>query len=170
MARTIVYEGKRIRVAVDRFAAPSGEVHEKEVVLHPGSVAIVPMVDDGHVCLIRNHRRGIGEELLEIVAGTLEPPESPEACAARELAEETGYRAARLTKLTEFYVSPGVLSEKMHLFLAEGLTAGPPELAPGEEIKNEIVAWDLAVKWAAEGTLRDAKTIAGLLLCDRRRR
>jgi ADP-ribose pyrophosphatase len=165
MDRKTIYKGRKFDVVIDTL--PTG--NEKETVVHPGSVAILPMVEDGRICLIRNVRHGIGEELLEIVAGTLEPPEAPESCAARELKEETGYRAARWTKLAEFYVSPGVTTEKMHLFLAEGLTAGAQELVEGEEIQNEVVAWDDALAWATNGTIRDAKTIAGILLYEMRR-
>src|SRR5262249_12894689 len=134
-----------------------------------GSVAIVPLVDAEHVCLLRNVRPIVGQTLLEVPAGTLEPGEAPEAAAPRELAEETGYRAARWRKLAAFYPSPGVLSERTHLFVAEGLTPGPMQLEKGESLTQEVVAWRDAVSWCLDGTIRDAKTLVGILLWDRLR-
>src|SRR5207249_563268 len=119
MARTIVHTGRIIQVAVDELVRDDGRPYRRDVVLHPGAVVILPLLDGGRVVLLRNHRHAVGRELWEVPAGTLEPPEPPEACAARELTEETGYRARKWTKLSEFYPSPGVLSEKMYLFAAE---------------------------------------------------
>ncbi|MGC4120712.1 MAG: NUDIX hydrolase [Myxococcales bacterium] len=124
MSRQVVYQGRRIRVEVDERVDSRGAQVRRDVVVHPGATVILPLLDGDRVCLIRNQRVTVGEELLEIPAGTLEPPEPPQECAARELAEETGYRARRWKKLAEFYPSPGVLSEKMHLFLAEELDLG----------------------------------------------
>ena len=95
MARQIVFRGRKIQVALDTTVLPGGDTVQRDVVLHPGAVAIIPLVDAEHVCLVRNRRPIVAETLLEIPAGTLEPDESPEHAAPRELAEETGYRAAR---------------------------------------------------------------------------
>jgi ADP-ribose pyrophosphatase len=164
MARQIVFTGRKIQLALDTVTGSDGRPVYRDVVLHPGAVAILPLVDAGHVCLVRNRRFVVGEELLEIPAGTLEPGEPPELAAPRELAEETGYQAGRWRKLTEFYPSPGVLSERTHLFLAEDLTPGPMKLEEGEELKPQIVPWDSALGWALDGTIRDAKTLIALLL------
>src|SRR5687767_543767 len=124
MTRTIVHVGRKIQVAIDESLNDRGQLVRRDVVLHPGAVAILPLLTDDHVCLVRNVRPNVGETLWEIPAGTLEPSEPVEMAAARELREETGYLAAQLEKLGEFFPSPGVLSERMHLFVARGLTAG----------------------------------------------
>ncbi|HZT78858.1 MAG TPA: NUDIX hydrolase, partial [Gemmataceae bacterium] len=165
----VVYRGRKIQVAVETEALPDGRTARRDVVIHPGAVAIIPMVDADHVCLLQNRRPVVGETLWEIPAGTLEPNEPPEQAAVRELAEETGYRAARWRKLAAFYPSPGVLSERTHLFVAEGLTPGPAHPEAGEDLHPHVVAWQDALAWALDGTIRDAKTLAGLLLWDRLR-
>jgi ADP-ribose pyrophosphatase len=169
MSRQVLYQGKKIQLVVERHELPDGVTVQREVVLHPGAVVILPLLADGRVCLIRNRRAAVGETLLELPAGTLQPPEEPAAAAARELAEETGYRAGRWRKLAEFYPSPGVLSERMYLFLAEELTPGPLALDPGEEVQPQLVAWPDALARALDGTIRDGKTLVGLLLWDRLR-
>lgn len=170
MARTVVYRGRKIQLAVEATPLPDGGSLEREVVVHPGAVVILPLVAPGRVCLLRNYRYTVGETLLELPAGTLEPPESPESAAVRELGEETGYRAGRWRRLAEFYPSPGVMTERMFLFLAEDLTPGAMRPEQGEQLEPQVVAWDEAVAWACDGTVRDAKTIVGLLLWDRLRR
>ena len=169
MPREIVYRGQRSQVAVESFTSPGGMPVRREMVLHPGAVAILALPDVEHVCLLRNRRLSVGAVLWEIPAGTLEPPEPPEAAAVRELAEETGYRAGRWQKLAEFYPSPGILSERMVLFLAEELTPGAMELQPDEQLAPHVVPWSEAISWALDGTIRDAKTLVALLLWDRLR-
>jgi ADP-ribose pyrophosphatase len=167
MPRDIVYAGKRIQVAVESFTNASGESVRREIVVHPGAVAILALPDPDHVCLLRNRRLAVGDVLWEVPAGTLEPPEAPEAAVVRELAEETGYRAGRWRKLAEFFPSPGILSERMALFLAEDLTPGSMDLEPDEDLSPQIVAWREAMTWALDGTIQDAKTLVALLLWDR---
>lgn len=167
MARRVVFTGRKIQVAIETETLAEGSQVERDVVIHPGAVAIVPLVDNSHVCLVRNRRPIVGEELLEIPAGTLEPGEPPDVAAVRELAEETGYRATGWRKLAEFFPSPGVLSERTHLYLATGLSAGPMHLEAGEELVPQVVAWSDAMRWAVDGTIRDAKTMIGLLLIDK---
>ncbi len=169
MSRETVYAGQRIQVAVESFTNPAGVPVRREIVLHPGAVAILALPDPEHVCLLRNRRLSVAEVLWEIPAGTLEPPEPPEAAAVRELAEETGYRAGRWRKLAEFYPSPGILSEHMVLFLAEDLTPGAMDLEADEELAPQIVSRNDALTWALDGTIRDAKTMVALLLWDRLR-
>jgi ADP-ribose pyrophosphatase len=168
MSREIVFAGKRIQVAVETREVEGKQVR-REIVLHPGSAAILALPEPGHVCLLRNRRDAVGETLWEIPAGTLEPPEPPDVCAVRELAEETGYQARRWRKLAEIFPSPGILSEHMYLFQAEDLIPGPMHLEPGEELAPQVVAWTEALRWIQDGTIRDAKTVVALLLWDRLR-
>lgn len=170
MSRQVIYRGHKITVAEDTTQLPDGQTVRRDVVLHPGAVAILPLLDGERLCLVRNHRPIVGETLLEVPAGTLEPREPPEAAAARELTEETGYRAGRWRKLAAFTPSPGVLSECTHLFVAEDLTPGPPQLEKDEDLQSEIVAWQQALAWVIDGTIHDAKTMIAILLWDRLRR
>lgn len=153
----------RFRVESVESTAADGSQRRREIVRHPGAVAILPVVDANHVCLIRNYRVSVAKTLVEIPAGTLEPGEDPQAAAHRELIEETGYRAERLEPLFAFYLSPGILDERMHLFAATGLTLGPAAREPSEQIENLVATWDQALRLIEEGTIQDAKTIVGLL-------
>jgi ADP-ribose pyrophosphatase len=164
MPREIVHRGHKIQVAVDTEVLPDGRVIRRDVVLHPGAVVILPLVDAGHVCLVRNVRPVVGEELWEVPAGTLEPGEPVEQAAARELAEETGYHAGRWQRLGVFYPSPGVLGERLHLFVAAELTPGPQRLEADEQLTAHTVSWAQALAWVGDGTIRDLKTVAALLL------
>lgn len=169
MARTIVHRGRKIQVAVDVGPGPRGGTVQRDVVLHPGAVAILPVAGDGRLCLLRNHRFIMDEVLWEIPAGTLEPGEPVESAAARELAEETGYTAASWRKLAAFYPSPGVLSEKTHLFVATGLTPGQMRPEDDEEMEPVLVLREEALNWVLDGTIRDAKTMVAILLWERLR-
>lgn len=163
MSWDIVHRGRKIQVALDRTTAPDGRAIHRDVVLHPGAVAILPLVDAEHVVLLRNHRFILNEILWEIPAGTLEPGEAVEAAAVRELIEETGYQAKEWRKLLEFYPSPGVLSERTHLFVASELTAGVMRPEIDEQLEPHVVAWSQALAWTRDGTIRDAKTLVALL-------
>jgi ADP-ribose pyrophosphatase len=160
----------RFQVVRQTATTPSGGTKTREVIRHPGACVIVPLLADGGVCLIRNWRISVGQTLVELPAGTLEPPEPAETAARRELIEETGYRAATMELLHTFFVAPGILDEKMHLFLATGLHQGPAAREAGEEIENWLVAWDEAIALIFRGEIQDAKTIVGLLWVDRLRR
>ena len=167
MAREVVYTGRKIRVAVDTFTAPDGTTVRRDVIQHPGAVVILPVLDAGHVVLLRNHRFVIGETLWEVPAGTLEPGEPLQTCAERELSEETGYTAAKWRSLGFLYASPGVLDEKLHLFVAEELTPGPANPEPGEQLHPVTVRLDEAIRMCLAGEIKDAKTITSLLLWER---
>jgi ADP-ribose pyrophosphatase len=144
-----------------------GRVHRHEVIEHPGSVVILPMVAADRVCLIKNFRIAVGRTLLELPAGTIENQDDPAETARRELIEETGYRAGKWEKLAEFFVSPGILRERMHLYLATELQVGPTALESGEEIQSKVVSWDEAMRLVETGAVQDAKTLIGLLMYDR---
>ncbi len=167
MPRDLVHTGRRIRVFVDTTTTPAGEVVRRDLIEHPGAVVILPVVDAGHVCLLRNHRFVVGETLWEIPAGTLEPGEPTLDAAKRELQEETGYTAAAWRPLGFLYASPGVLDEKLHLFVAEELTPGPSRPEAGEELEPVTVPLADAVAMCLDGRIRDCKTVTALLLWDR---
>jgi ADP-ribose pyrophosphatase len=166
----ILLETRRFRVLRRTHTLPDGRQHAREVIEHPGAVGIVPMVDDDHVCLIRNFRVAVGRWLIEVPAGTLEPGEPPLVTASRELIEETGFRAGQITPLCELLFSPGILHERMHLFLATQLTPGETRLEIGEQIERLITPWEEALSMIERGEIEDAKTVAALLFCDRWRR
>ncbi|MDA7662917.1 NUDIX hydrolase [Pirellulaceae bacterium] len=136
---------------------------EKALVQHPGAVVILPFVDADHICLIRNKRFAVEKTLVELPAGTLEPGEEAIITAQRELAEETGFRSDNLTPLFDYYVSPGILNEKMHAFIAKNLVSGEQNLMHDEEIEIEVVRFDDALAAIKNGQIEDAKTIATLL-------
>jgi ADP-ribose pyrophosphatase len=165
-ARRVLYRGRKIDLALQAVGLADGTIAEREVIVHRGAVALVPIVEPGRVCLVRNHRYAIGETLLEVPAGTIDAGEAPEQTAARELTEETGYHAERIRRIRDWFVGPGVLTERMFLFLCEDLTPGPTRLELDEQLETVIVPWDEAVAMARDGRIRDAKTILALLLCD----
>jgi ADP-ribose pyrophosphatase len=169
MSRQIIHRGRKIQVALETSISPSGQTVQRDVVIHPGAVAVLPLLDDERVVLLRNQRPIVGETLWEVPAGTLEPGEPPDRAAVRELAEETGYSAASWRKLTEFFPSPGVLSERTHLYLARDLTPGAMHPEAGEDLEPHVVSWRDALAWASDGTIRDAKTLVAILFWERLR-
>lgn len=128
------------------------------------------MVNPDHVCLVQNRRYAVGRTLLEVPAGTIDPGESPDQTAERELREETGYQAARIQRVREWYVSPGVMNERMYLYLCEDLVPGPPRHQVDEELQVVVVRWDEAVSMAEDGRIEDAKSLLALMFCDQLRR
>lgn len=158
-----IYEGRVINLRRDTVALPDGGSACREVVEHRGAVAIVPVFDDGEVLLVKQYRHAVGEWLLEIPAGTLEAGEEPERCAARELQEETGYTATSFQHLLSVYVSPGYSNEMVHIFLAEGLTAGTAHPETDERIQVCRMPLSDAVAMACDGRIRDAKSVVALL-------
>lgn len=169
LRREILLESTRFCVVRHHLLGPDGAAYTKDSIQHPGAVAVVAVRPGPPpaVVLIRNSRVAVGKSLIEIPAGTLEPGEDPLATAARELAEETGYRAGRLEPLGQLLMSPGILNERMHLFLASELSPGASALETGEQIETLVTPWDEALAMACDGRITDAKTIAALLLADR---
>lgn len=158
-----IFEGRVFKVTVDTIR--EGKLtYQREVVHHGGSAVIVPVFDDGTVVLVRQYRHPTVRYLLEVPAGTLASGERPEAGAARELEEELGLRAARLEKLSEFFVSPGFCEEKMWIYLATGLTEG--QQSPEDDEVLEVVRMPIAdaLEMITSGEIQDAKTIIGLIL------
>jgi ADP-ribose pyrophosphatase len=165
----LLLETRRFRVVRVPQPCADGSSQPREVVVHPGSVVVVPLVSPDAVCLVEVVRVAVGRTLLELPAGTLDREESLADAAGRELTEETGYRAGRIEPAGSFWMSPGILRERMHLFVAEDLVAGLQALEPGEQITTRVVAWSEAVAMCLDGRIDDAKTIAGILLIDARR-
>jgi ADP-ribose pyrophosphatase len=164
----LIFHGDRVDFILRPQTLSSGRVRKREVVLHPGAVIILPVLDDGRIVMIRNRRHTVHEALLELPAGTLERdaagmPEDPLACATRELTEETGYRAAKVEPFGWFYTSPGILTEKMYAFVAMGLTAGAQELEDNEQIEVAIMHPEEVRRDIQENRIVDAKSIATLL-------
>jgi ADP-ribose pyrophosphatase len=166
-ASRLLLTAKRFRVIEVEVPQPDGQIITRQVVEHPGAVVVVPILPNGNICLIRNFRLAVGKTLLELPAGTLEAGESPQQTAARELREETGYEAAHMTELAGFYMSPGILTERMYAFVATGLVEHPPAREAGEDIENYIVSPDEAMSLIQHGDIEDAKSIATLLYYDR---
>lgn len=159
----IVFQGKVFSVRRDDVIEPSGVHATRDVIAHPGSVVVLPVLADGRIVLVRQYRHATGRYLWELVAGRKEPHETPKAGAARELLEETGYRAKKLSVFLEFWPTPGFLEEKMFLLLANGLTAG--EAQPEEDEKLSVRAFrpQELKQMIRSKKLQDAKSIAGLL-------
>jgi ADP-ribose pyrophosphatase len=164
-----LFESRRFAVVEQLVTRPDGRNASLQFIKHPGSVAILPLVDESRVCLINSRRLTVDKTLIEIPAGTREPNESPLETARRELAEETGYRAEQMEELAVFYPSPGISDERMWVFVARGLTAGDHAREPNEEIENFVVSWADAMEMIASGEIEDAKTMLALLIYERRR-
>jgi ADP-ribose pyrophosphatase len=158
-----IFKGRVFELRRDRVAEPSGIVTMREIIVHPGSVVVLPVLGDGRIVLIRQYRHAAGQYLWELVAGHKEPDESVATGVRRELKEETGYTAKRIRKLLEIYPSPGLLGERMDIFLAEGLIKGKPRPEDDEKITQKIVTLQEAKRWIKSGKIRDAKSIAGIL-------
>lgn len=168
--RRALFEGVRFAVIEETVSRPDGRKASCQFVAHPGSVAVLPLLNDGRLCLIRSRRLTVGKTLVEVPAGTREPNESPLQTAYRELAEETGYRAGRLEELGRYYPSPGVLNEAIWLFVAHDLTPGESAHEANEEIENLLVSWPEALAMIDRGEIEDGKTLVSILLWDRRQR
>jgi ADP-ribose pyrophosphatase len=157
-----IYDGRVLNFRVDEVSIENGKVTSREIVDHRGATAMVPVLDGGNVVLVRQYRYAVSTELLEIPAGTLESGEKPEDCARRELEEETGYTCQAITKLLECFVAPGYSTEKIHIYLAKGLTKTRPRTEEDEKITVETYPFEAALAKIQSGEIQDAKTIVGL--------
>jgi len=161
--RDTVFSGRKIALEIHRVRDADGRETTREVVRHRGSVAILAEPAPGMILLENVWRYAVEGSLLELPAGTLEEGEDPAACAIRELAEETGYRAAGVEPLLTVYTSPGFLDERITIYLATGLEPGEPAREAGEEIETVLVPVDEALAMIADGRIRDGKTVCGIL-------
>jgi ADP-ribose pyrophosphatase len=162
------FDGRLVKVDLDTLRAPDGREFDLEIVRHPGAVAVVPLLSDPgspdpSVLLLEQYRYAAGGIIWEIPAGTLEPGEDPEECARRELREETGASADHVEHLTTIYTTPGFTDERIHLYLATGLTAGEPNHEGDEFIKVKPLPITQILEMIRDGRIVDAKSIAALL-------
>lgn len=159
-----IYEGRIINLRRDKVRLPNGKEASREVVEHPGAVAVVPVLPDGRIILVRQFRHPVGQILLEIPAGKLDAGEDPDDCALRELEEETGHRAGRLERKASVFTGPGFTDEVIHIYIAEDLRK--TALNPDEDEFLEVDAYapeDIR-QMIRDGLIRDSKTLAGLYL------
>ena len=159
-----IYQGKVISLDYDLVTLPNGKEAFREVVRHPGAVAVVPIAADGKVILVRQYRHAVGKVLLEIPAGKLAAGEDIEECARRELTEETGFTAKRLRKLTSIYTAPGFADEVIHIYAAEELTGGTPCPDEDEFLKAEAYTKEEIRELIQKEFICDAKSLVGLAL------
>lgn len=166
----VVFTGRKFRVEAQQVTLADGAAFRMEVIRHPGAAVILPLLPDGRILFIDQLRRSIGRRLLELPAGTLDDGEDPAECARRELAEETGYVAGEIQPLVDFYSTPGICDERMIVFVATRLTAGPAAPEPQEDIRICPMEYEEALRATRNGRIRDAKSLVGLLYFDRFRR
>jgi ADP-ribose pyrophosphatase len=159
----VLYVGKVFRLQRDTVIEPGGVRADRDIIVHPGSVVVLPIFEDGRILLIRQYRHSVGEFLWELVAGRKEPKETPLAAARRELIEETGYRAKNLRKMMTVIPTPGFANEWMWIFAAEGLQQGDAQPEEDEKITVKKLTLKQVDSMIEKGTLRDAKSICGLL-------
>ena len=176
ISSTRVYSGRVVHLDLDQVRFPDGSTGTLEMFRHPGASAVVPFIDDPadadpRVLLIRQFRHAAEGYIWEVPAGRLDPGERPEACARRELEEETGMVAERLERLTTIYTTPGFTDERIHLFLAHGLTAGRPDREADEFMELNQVRWREVLELIRRGEISDGKTLSCLMFveCFRRR-
>ncbi|HWN09502.1 MAG TPA: NUDIX hydrolase [Pyrinomonadaceae bacterium] len=158
-----IFRGRAFDVTLDTIRE-GDKTYQREVVHHPGSAVIIPVFDDGTIALVRQYRHPAVRFLVEAPAGTLNRGEAPEEGAARELEEELGYVAARLEKLTEFFVSPGFCEEKMWVYLATEMTETQQQLEDDEIVEVVRMPFAQALSMITTGEIDDAKTIIGVML------
>jgi ADP-ribose pyrophosphatase len=159
---TEIYRGRHFSFITEDFTLPNGRRAEMAMVRHPGSIGVVPLLDNGRVLMEHQYRHCVRDYLLEIPAGTLEAGESPLACAGRELEEETGYRAAEIIPLGRTHILPAYSDELIHLFIARGLTCARRDLDPDEIIRTREYPLERLLEMIADGGITDALTILAL--------
>lgn len=164
ISSTEAFNGRLVKLRVDKVRLPNGREATREIVVHRGAVAVVPLLDSDTIVMVRQFRQAAGEALLEIPAGTLDPDETPDYCAERELTEEIGYKPGKLTLMFRSYLAPGYSSEMLHTFLAQDLSREKAEHDADEFIEVVEVKMHEAVELIRSGEIKDAKTICGVMM------
>lgn len=162
-----VYDGGLLKVYRDQIELPDGQTSCREYVKHPGAVMVMALLDDGRVVVERQYRYPMGRVMLEFVAGKLDPAEEPFVCAQRELKEETGYRASQWAYLGAIHPLIAYSTEVIHIFLAKGLQAGPPQRDVGEHMDVGAIHPSGLVQAVLSGQVTDGKTVAGVFWLER---
>ncbi|NCA68704.1 MAG: NUDIX hydrolase [Sphingobacteriia bacterium] len=162
LQRDLVFQGRIIKVALERVLLPSERETQLEIVRHPGGAAVVALDEEERVCLLRQFRHAAGGWLWELPAGKIDPGESASVTARRELAEEAGLSAAEWVDLGRMHSSPGVFTEVIELWMARGLTRQAPAHEPDESIEIHWLPMSQALDWCTDGEITDAKTLVGL--------
>ena len=162
-----IFSGTIFNVDRDRIQEPDGSEIVREVVRHPGGAGGLPLFEDGTVALVRQYRHPAGRDLLEIPAGRMEPGETPELCAAREIEQEIGYRPGRIEKIAEFFSTPGFCEERLFVYLATRLLPAQQNLDHDEFVEVVRIPLADAILMANRGDIEDSKTLVALLMADR---
>ena len=168
IARRVLWEGSVGSFGLDTVVLPGGQRTELAILHHPGAAAVVPFLDAERIVLLRQYRHAAGGTIWEVPAGKLDAGEDPAACAGRELAEETGYRAGRIERTGLILTTPGFTDERIHLYCAYELSAGVPAHEHHEVIRTEVVPLARALAMIDAGEITDGKTIAALFFAARR--
>ena len=163
LSQELAFKGKHVQVRLDRIIDNAGNTSTLEIVVHPGAVCVVPLLDNGDVVLVRQYRHATGTRLLEICAGGLKPGEDPLEAARRELEEETGYLAGKLVERARFWTTPGFTTEFMYLYEATDLVKTQTNPDEDEIIDVEIATPEDSLRMIDDGRIQDAKSILGLL-------
>jgi ADP-ribose pyrophosphatase len=166
-----LFHGRIIDLILEEIEDPPGNIRRREIVSHPGGSVVIPLLENGDVLLVRQYRYPLKKFILEAPAGKLEPQEDPLEAAKRELQEETGYTAKQYEKLTAMYTTPGFCNEVLHIYLATGLqkSSSGQNLDEGEQsLTIELLPFAAVVEMIATGEIADSKTIAGVLLTERK--
>lgn len=159
-----VFDGNLLKIAVDKVILPNGQAATRELVHHPGAVAILPVLENGSIVFVKQYRYPLDSVLYEIPAGKLEINEDPLECAARELSEETGYLASKMCKLSTIATTPGFTDEIIHLYLAEGLELREQHTDDDEFIEVTVIGEDDVREMLLDGKIFDAKTLCALYM------
>lgn len=157
-----IYKGYIISVEKIAVELPDGRVSNRDVVRHPGASMVIPVLDDGRIIMVRQYRKALEKESLEMPAGKLDDGEEPLICAKRELEEETGYTAEKYEHVISIDTAPGFSDERIHIFIAKGLKKGKMNPDSDEFIENEVYSVDELINMVLNGKISDAKTIIGI--------
>lgn len=166
LTEDVMWTGRIFNVNRLRVELPDGRQALRDVVRHPGAVAIVALTDDGRICLVRQYRTSLSRVTVEIPAGKLDPGEDPLACARRELKEETGMEASQMAFLTTIATSDGFTDELIHIYMATGLTFASSDPDADEFINVDLVPLNELIDAVLDGRIEDCKTVTGALICD----